>query len=120
MEEITYEHRIRIADYPFGCGTQFHGPWFTEIIRLVWGYGQKGTGGWMESIGIKPGVAMAVMAGLMEFAGGLLFAAGLGTIFASLLIALTMVMAIAKVHGKTATGTQPAVMSTIFCCLPLL
>lgn len=71
-----------------------------KLFGWFGGYGPKGTGGWMESIGIKPGVAMAVLAGLIEFAGGLLFAAGLGTVFASLLIAITMVMAIAKVHGK--------------------
>lgn len=71
-----------------------------KLFGWFGGYGPKGTGGWMESIGIKPGVAMAVMAGLMEFVGGALFAAGLGTVFASLLIVMTMVVAIVKVHGK--------------------
>lgn len=70
-----------------------------KLFGWFGGYGPKGTGGWMESIGIKPGVAMAVMAGLMEFVGGALFAAGLGTVFASLLIVMTMVVAIVKVHG---------------------
>lgn len=71
-----------------------------KLFGWFGGYGPKGTGGWMESIGIKPGVAMAVMAGLMEFVGGALFAAGLGTVFASLLIVMTMVVAIVKVHGQ--------------------
>jgi putative oxidoreductase len=71
-----------------------------KLFGWFGGYGPKGTGGWMESIGIKPGVAMAVMAGLMEFVGGALFAAGLGTVFASLLIVMTMVVAIVKVHAK--------------------
>ena len=70
-----------------------------KLFGWFGGYGPKGTGGWMESIGIKPGVAMAVMAGLMEFVGGALFAAGLGTVIASLLIVMTMVVAIVKVHG---------------------
>ncbi|MGO4268541.1 DoxX family protein [Paenibacillus sp. TAF58] len=71
-----------------------------KLFGWFGGYGPKGTGGWMESIGIKPGVAMAVMAGLMEFVGGALFAAGFGTVLASLLIIMTMVGAIVKVHGK--------------------
>ncbi|MDQ0872366.1 putative oxidoreductase [Paenibacillus sp. V4I3] len=72
-----------------------------KLFGWFGGYGPKGTGGWMESIGIKPGVAMAVMAGLMEFVGGALFAAGLGTVIASLLIVMTMVVAIVKVHAKS-------------------
>lgn len=71
-----------------------------KLFGWFGGYGPKGTGGWMESIGIKPGVAMAVMAGLMEFVGGALFAAGFGIVLASLLIIMTMVGAIVKVHGK--------------------
>lgn len=54
----------------------------------------------MESIGIKPGVVMAVAAGLMEFVGGLLLASGLLTILGAVLIILAMAGAIAKVHGK--------------------
>jgi len=52
----------------------------------------------MESIGLKPGVAMAVIAGLIEFAGGLCFAAGLITPVAGVLLALVMIVASAKVH----------------------
>ncbi|SDO54872.1 putative oxidoreductase [Paenibacillus sp. yr247] len=71
-----------------------------KLFGWFGGYGPKGTGGWMESIGIKPGVAMAVMAGLMEFVGGALFTAGLGTVIAALLITITMVVSIVKVHAK--------------------
>jgi putative oxidoreductase len=53
----------------------------------------------MESIGIKPGVFMAVSAGLMELLGGALFALGLLTPLAALLITVTMLGAIFKVHG---------------------
>ncbi|CAM3880626.1 DoxD-like family protein [Mesobacillus thioparans] len=59
----------------------------------------KGTGGWFESIGMKPGVTMALFAGLAELVGGILLAAGLLTPLAALMIAGTMVMAIVKVHG---------------------
>ncbi|UKS31314.1 DoxX family protein [Paenibacillus sp. HWE-109] len=81
-------------------GLSFVGHGAQKLFGWFGGYGPKGTGGWMESIGIKPGVAMAVIAGLMEFVGGLLFAAGLGTVVAALLIAMTMIVSIVKVHGK--------------------
>jgi len=63
------------------------------------GYGLKGTGGWFESIGMKPGVTMALFAGLAELIGGILFAVGFLTPLAALLIAGTMIMAIVKVHA---------------------
>ncbi|MEK4459651.1 DoxX family protein [Paenibacillus sp. FSL R10-2748] len=70
-----------------------------KLFGWFGGYGPKGTGGWMESIGIKPGVFMAVSAGLMELLGGVLFALGLFTPLAALLITVTMLGAIFKVHG---------------------
>lgn len=70
-----------------------------KLFGWFGGYGPKGTGGWMESIGIKPGVFMAVSAGLMELLGGALFALGLLTPLAALLITATMLGAIFKVHG---------------------
>ncbi|ADM68088.1 Putative oxidoreductase MhqP [Paenibacillus polymyxa E681] len=71
-----------------------------KLFGWFGGYGPKGTGGWMESIGIKPGVFMAVSAGLMELLGGALFAVGLLTPLAALLITVTMLGAIFKVHGS--------------------
>ncbi|MEK8129518.1 DoxX family protein [Paenibacillus filicis] len=81
-------------------GLLFVGHGAQKLFGWFGGYGPKGTGGWMDSIGIKPGVAMAVMAGLMELIGGALFAAGLFTPVAAVLITLTMLGAIVKVHGK--------------------
>ncbi|SDE15074.1 putative oxidoreductase [Paenibacillus sp. UNCCL117] len=81
-------------------GLLFAGHGAQKLFGWFGGYGPKGTGGWMESVGIKPGVAMAVLAGLMELAGGLLFAAGLFTPLAAALLAVTMLGAIVKVHGK--------------------
>lgn len=54
----------------------------------------------MDSIGIKPGVPMAVLAGLIELIGGTLFAIGLLTPLSALLITLTMLGAIIKVHAQ--------------------
>ena len=70
-----------------------------KLFGWFGGYGLKGTGGWFESIGMKPGVTMALLAGLSELAGGALFALGLFTPLAGILIAGTMVIAIVKVHG---------------------
>ncbi|MNI37397.1 putative oxidoreductase MhqP [compost metagenome] len=80
-------------------GLLFIGHGAQKLFGMFGGYGPKGTGGWMESVGIKPGVAMAVISGLMELIGGTLFGLGLFTQVAAILIALTMVGAIVKVHG---------------------
>jgi putative oxidoreductase len=81
-------------------GLLFVGHGAQKLFGWFGGYGPKGTGGWMESVGIKPGVAMAVIAGLMELVGGALLALGLFTPLAAVLIILTMIGAIVKVHGK--------------------
>ena len=70
-----------------------------KLFGWFGGYGIKGTGGWFESIGVKPGATMAVLAGLSELGGGLLFALGLVTPLAAVLIIITMLVAIVKVHG---------------------
>lgn len=81
-------------------GLTFMGHGAQKLFGWFGGYGPKGTGGWMESIGIKPGVQMAIIAGLSELVGGLLFASGLLTPVGAFLIASTMVVAILKVHGQ--------------------
>jgi len=81
-------------------GLTFAGHGAQKLFGWFGGYGPKGTGGWMESVGIKPGVLMAVLSGLMELIGGLLFAAGLFTEVGAALIVLTMLGAIVKVHGR--------------------
>jgi len=80
-------------------GVLFVGHGAQKLFGWFGGYGLKGTGGWFESIGMKPGVTMALFAGLTELIGGILFALGLLTSLAGILIAGTMVMAIVKVHG---------------------
>ncbi|MEH7435880.1 DoxX family protein [Neobacillus drentensis] len=80
-------------------GVLFIGHGAQKLFGWFGGYGLKGTGGWFESIGMKPGVTMALFAGLAELIGGILFAAGFLTPLAALLIAGTMIMAIVKVHA---------------------
>ncbi|ASS66641.1 MULTISPECIES: DoxX family protein [unclassified Paenibacillus] len=70
-----------------------------KLFGWFGGYGIKGTAGWLESLGAKPGVLMAVLAGLSELLGGLLLALGLWVWIAAALIIIPMLVAIAKVHG---------------------
>jgi len=80
-------------------GLLFVGHGAQKLFGWFGGYGLKGTGGWYESIGMKPGVTMPLFAGLAELIGGILFALGLLTPIAGILIAGTMAMAIVKVHA---------------------
>ncbi|MGE6256478.1 DoxX family protein [Heyndrickxia sporothermodurans] len=70
-----------------------------KLFGWFGGHGLKGTAGFFESINVKPGVVMALLAGLSELFGGLLFAIGFLTPVGALLIVLTMIVAIVKVHG---------------------
>ncbi|WP_226678354.1 DoxX family protein [Mesobacillus jeotgali] len=80
-------------------GILFIGHGAQKLFGWFGGYGLKGTGGWFDSIGMKPGVTMALLAGLAELLGGILLAVGLLTPLAALMIAGTMLMAIIKVHA---------------------
>ncbi|OCA81298.1 DoxX family protein [Pseudobacillus wudalianchiensis] len=80
-------------------GISFVGHGAQKLFGWFGGHGVKGTGGFFDSIGIKPGVTMAVLAGLAELIGGALFALGLLTPLAAVMIAGTMAVAIIKVHG---------------------
>ncbi|MFP3125403.1 DoxX family protein [Ectobacillus funiculus] len=81
-------------------GILFIGHGAQKLFGWFGGYGLKGTGGWLESIGVKPGVFMAFLAGAGELVGGLLFAAGVFTWAGAALITITMLVAIFTVHGK--------------------
>ncbi|QOS88886.1 DoxX family protein [Peribacillus sp. JNUCC41] len=80
-------------------GLSFVGHGAQKLFGWFGGHGLKGTGDWFDSIGMRPGITMALFAGLSELIGGALFALGLLTPFAGILIALTMLVAIVKVHG---------------------
>lgn len=80
-------------------GLAFVGHGAQKLFGSFGGHGLKGTGGWFESIGMKPGVTMALLAGLAEFVGGALFTLGFLTPLAGIMIAGTMLIAIVKVHG---------------------
>ena len=86
-------------------GIPFIGHGAQKLFGWFGGHGLKGTGGWMESIGLKPGVTMAFLAGLSELVGGILFTLGFLTPLAGILLALTMIVAIIKVHAPNGFWT---------------
>ena len=69
-----------------------------KLFGWFGGHGLGGTTGWLGSIGFYPARAWALLVGICEFAGGLLFALGLFSPLGSLGIGASMVMAISKVH----------------------
>lgn len=81
---------------PVGIIFMAHGA--QKLFGWFGGYGLEGTGQWMASMGMEPGVLMALMAGSAEFFGGLFILLGLLTRPAAVALAFTMVVAIASVH----------------------
>ncbi|MBU2971683.1 DoxX family protein [Pseudoalteromonas sp. C2R02] len=82
----------------FGAGAIFFAHGAQKLFAWFGGYGLEGTGGWMESIGITPGVLMATMAGSAEFFGGIFLMLGLLVRPTSIVLAITMLVAIFSVH----------------------
>lgn len=85
-----------ILRVPVGIILMAHGA--QKLFGWFGGGGLQGTGAWMESIGLSPGVLMAFMAGAAEFFGGLALVVGLLTRLAGVATAFTMVVAIFTVH----------------------
>jgi putative oxidoreductase len=83
--------RILVGAAFFGHGAQKLFGWFG-------GYGIKGTGGFFEQLGFRPGTLFAVAAGLGEIGGGTLTALGLGGPLGPALIVMVMLVAMFSVH----------------------
>ena len=76
-----------------GHGTQKLFGWFG-------GHGPEATGGFFESLGLRPGKRHATAAGWSEAVGGALLTLGAFTPLAQAMITGTMVTAIRKVHAQ--------------------
>lgn len=81
-----------------GAGLTFAAHGSQKLFGWFGGYGLEGTAGWMESIGLAPGILMAGLAGGAEFFAGLLLVVGLLVRPAALVLAITMLVAIITVH----------------------
>lgn len=71
-----------------------------KLFGWFGGHGLKGTGAFFESMGFRPGLANAALAGLSETVGGLLIAAGLATPLGAAAVIGVMVAAAVFVHGR--------------------
>ncbi len=89
-------------------GVVFAGHGAQKLFGWFGGYGIKGTGGFFESLGFRPGPLMAVVAGASELGGGLLLAAGLATPLAAAAIIGVMINAVftAKRHAGLYNGYE--------------
>ncbi|MBN1528083.1 MAG: DoxX family protein [Thermoleophilaceae bacterium] len=100
-------------------GALFVGHGAQKLFGLFGGHGIDGTGGFFESLGLRPGRVHATAAGLAEFGGGLLLLLGLLTPLAAAAIIATMVTASLTAHrGKGVWSTNggwelPLVFGTI-------
>jgi putative oxidoreductase len=66
---------LLIARLVLGLGLAAHGA--QKLFGWFGGHGLEGTGSFLDSAGFRPGRPLATMAGLGEFAGGILTALGL-------------------------------------------
>ena len=108
MSNITHRslaHRLLATDagwtplalrIPVGIIFVAHGA--QKLFGAFGGYGLKGTGQFMDSIGLNPGYMMALLAGSAEFFGGLALLFGLLVRPAAATLAFAMVVAILAVH----------------------
>lgn len=81
---------------PVGVILAAHGA--QKLFGWFGGHGLQGTADWLASIGLAPGMLMALLAGGAEFFGGIALIIGLLTRPAALVSAVTMVVAIFSVH----------------------
>lgn len=70
-----------------------------KLFGSFGGYGLEGTAGWLESIGLKPGKAWAILAGGSEFGGGVLTAVGFLNPLGPIATYGAMLMAWNKAHA---------------------
>jgi putative oxidoreductase len=98
IDPQLFNFGLLIIRLVFGLSVAAHGA--QKLFGWFGGYGIAGTGGFMESLGFRPGKMFATASGLAEFFGGLLFALGfLGAVGPALILSV-MLVAIIVVHRK--------------------
>jgi putative oxidoreductase len=92
--------RLSVGGFMIGHGAQ-------KLFGSLGGFGIKGTAGWLESLGLRPGERWAMLAGGSEFGGGALTALGLASPIGSIGVIAAMSTATTKVHwGKPIWVTE--------------
>lgn len=85
--------------------------WGILVLRIVLGLilirhslpklkNLKGTGEWLESAGFRPGIFWAIVAGFVEFFGGLALVLGSFTQIAAIFVAGEFLVLLLKFRGK--------------------
>ena len=95
---VSLDWGLLLARLVIGIALAAHGS--QKLFGWYGGYGIKGTGGFMESLGFRPGALFATLAGLSEFFGGLFVAVGFGGPIGPALIVSTMLVAIVTVPAS--------------------
>ena len=117
------EQAILIVRVVFGLLIAAHGA--QKLFGWFGGYGLQGVGQYLEALGFRPGRPFAAAAGVAEFAGGLLVAAGVLGPLGGALIVSVMIVAAATVHwghGLFATNNGielPLLYATVGAALTL-
>ncbi|OIK13860.1 oxidoreductase [Bacillus sp. MUM 116] len=82
-------------------GLTFFGHGAQKLFGWFGGPGIEGMGNWLKTLGLEQGAKVwAILAGLFELIGGLLFATGVLTWLGAIMIVIVMIDAIYAVHGK--------------------
>src|ERR1700750_1393836 len=81
-------------------GGLFIGHGTPKLFGCVGGHGLDGTGGFFESLGLRPGKRNAIAAGVSEAGAGVLLAGGVAVPLAGAALTGTMTTAIRHVHGS--------------------
>ena len=98
LDIATLSAGLLVARLALGLAMAANGS--QKLLGWFGGYGLKGTGGFFEGLGFRPGVAFAAAASASEVIGGLLLALGfLGPIGPALIIGV-MIVAAVTVHLK--------------------
>jgi putative oxidoreductase len=113
---------LLIARLVVGTVMAAHGA--QKLFGWFGGYGIAGTGGYFESVGFRPGRALAIAAGLGEAVSGLLVAAGLlGPVGPAVMLSVMIVASsLHWSHGLFATNNGielPLLYGTIAVALAL-
>ena len=95
---MSVDAGILIVRVLIGVAIAAHGA--QKVFGWFGGHGLKGTGGFFEALGFRPGVLFAATAGLSEFGGGTLLALGFFTPFGAAAVLAAMIVAIVSVHLK--------------------
>jgi putative oxidoreductase len=99
----AYEEHASVRPYGLAVlrlvvGTVFTAHGAQKLFGAWGGGGVSGTTAYFTQLGLEPAYPLAVTAGVVEFAGGLLLLVGALTLYASAVLGIQMAAAIWKVH----------------------